>query len=824
MSGTTASSVTPSSSQKVSKFAAKSGFVIPKNKLSGSLVPIFRVKKLEGGDAADEESTKVVQRKTKWGPDLTQDAAVKRGRALAYQTRVDQITQQLILGSLEAGDTQDSSVTAENLDHRSPSPQRNSKKSELLEVEKREAIGELLKLNPSYKVPPDYKPLLKESRVPIPVKEYPGFNIIGLLFGPGGENQKRLEKETGAKIQVYGNKAETGEKGEIKPSDGNEVQGAYEELYVQISAETFEKVDAAVSIVELLVSSVSGNLAAVSTASTSVSGDNSDVLTQRQDAATSHMFPTGVVHQGALQSEARPTQTPLQGQFQYPGLWFPSGQSHSAMHASPGLFPPNPSAPGLNNYVHLSSSPLNPSNMPSLFGPRPTPMVGFNSILQNPPAVSPRPQPPTQVLQNPYMGGPFGHIGQHRNLSMPALQPSSAQPNVSGPFPFTSSQPPPTRPLMVSLPQPTSGIQPRSISDRPLTPSGSSTVWSAHGSASVSLGLSNMGQMAPPNRPHPQNPQPGVASMAPPSNMSTASLGSPIIFPQPSTPQFSSNVANCPFATPHFALNPPTQGGNPASFSASLHQTQAPNSSTNPGLGSAPIPSPSSTQPPLPLQAGRPNSVSGSTTNFTSIKPPMVTAPSSGDFTFQPHRPQNPVSQTVPTALSSQPASQSTLQMQPPTAQAPSFHLAMPKITPQPGNQVFQRPQFSNPVGQPQAPVSAVPYSGSQTPTGPPRLPAYPNASVAPRTPLPQMGPRSFNPAPQMPNLPGPILPRPGNSLQLQQNYPARPNRPEIHLAPNQQFSNTFAFASGKPGSKPGGQQIYDPFSPTSVPTSKSEG
>lgn len=82
--------------------------------------------------------------------------------------------------------------------------------------------------------------------MPLQVKEYPGFNIIGLLFGPGGENQKRLEKvrslfchfykivlmiceflstillpcshllpafqETGAKIQVYGNKAETGEK------------------------------------------------------------------------------------------------------------------------------------------------------------------------------------------------------------------------------------------------------------------------------------------------------------------------------------------------------------------------------------------------------------------------------------------------------------------------------------------------------------------------------------------------------------------------------------------------------------------------------------
>jgi splicing factor 1 len=83
-------STTPTSTQKVSMFAAKSGFVIPKNKLSGSLIPIFRgPKKPGGGDAADEETTKVVQRKTKWGPDLTQDAAVKRGRSLAYQVLLE---------------------------------------------------------------------------------------------------------------------------------------------------------------------------------------------------------------------------------------------------------------------------------------------------------------------------------------------------------------------------------------------------------------------------------------------------------------------------------------------------------------------------------------------------------------------------------------------------------------------------------------------------------------------------------------------------------------------------------------------------------------
>ncbi|KAF5447980.1 hypothetical protein F2P56_033489 [Juglans regia] len=806
MSGMSTLSAPPTSSQKVSMFAAKSGFVIPRNKLSGSLIPIIRGgKKLGGGDASNEESTNLTQRKTKWGPDLTQDAAVKRGRALAYQTRVDQIMQQLKLGSLEVGDTEGSPIAAEHPDHMSPSPHNNDKKSELLELEKREVIGEILKLNPSYKAPPDYKPLLKESSVPLPVKEHPGFNFIGLIFGPGGDNQKRLEKETGAKIQVYGTKAETGEKGEIKLSDGNEIHGAYEELCVQISAETFEKVDAAVSIIELLVTSVSGNLTAVSTISTSVSGDNIDI-SRSQDAATTSSVGTAAVDQGVLQPVAGSTQTPLQGQFQFPSPWFPSGQSS-------GLIPPpNPSSPIFRNHVHLSSSPLNPSNMPSLFGPRPTPAAGPSSILQNQP-VFPRPQPQTQVPWHPYMAqiSPLGHIGPLRS----PLQ----QPNVSAPLPFTGSQPLPIRPAPITGPLMASLSQPMS---------GSSSVWSGApggGSVSTSLGLSNMGQMVQPIRPHPQNPQPGVASMAP-SNISTASLVSTITFSsRPSMPQISGAAVNHPIAAPHFLSNPPSQVRHPAAFSASVHHTPAPvpapNSSINPGLGAL-IPSPgSSTQPPLPMQSGITNSVAPSTPNFTVIKPPTVTAPSSGNFTFQPHGPQNPVSQTVAT-LSSQLATQSTSQVQPPAPQVSSFQLAAPKLNPQPVSQVFQRPSFSNLVGQPQAPVSPVPYA--RTPMGPPRHPSIPNASVSPRTPLPQMGLRNFSPAPQRPGFSGPIVPRPANPVQLQQNYPARMTRPDILFSPNQQFSNTLSFASSKPVSNPGGQQIYDPFSPTSVSTSKAEG
>lgn len=81
------SSAAVSISPKVSMFGAKSGFVIPKNKLTGGLVPMFRGGggKMDAGEAAKEESSKPVQRKTRWGTDLTQDASVRRGRALAYQ-------------------------------------------------------------------------------------------------------------------------------------------------------------------------------------------------------------------------------------------------------------------------------------------------------------------------------------------------------------------------------------------------------------------------------------------------------------------------------------------------------------------------------------------------------------------------------------------------------------------------------------------------------------------------------------------------------------------------------------------------------------------
>ncbi|KAJ6694628.1 RNA-BINDING KH DOMAIN-CONTAINING PROTEIN [Salix koriyanagi] len=747
MTATSASSsASTTTGPKVSLFAAKSGFVIPKNKLSGSLVPIFKGGKKPGGNVAvNGESTNQVQRKTKWGPDLTQDADVRRGRALAYQTRVDQIVQQLKSEIPEPGGDQDAHEFNELEDLKSSSPPVHNKNTELLELEKQEAIGEILKLNPTYKVPLDYKPLLKEITVPIPVKEYPGYNFIGLIFGHGSETQKRLEKETGAKIQVHGTKAHTGEKVEISSSDGNETQVVYEELSVLVTASTFEKVDEAVVLIELLLSSVSGNLAA---------GDNATV-SQNQEASTPFMVSTHV-NQGVL-----PPVTPQQGQFQYQSSWFPAATPQALAHQPSGLIPPQTfSAPILNNPVHVQSSSFNSSTMPSLFGPR-----------------------PVQAFSNPY---------QPRNFPMPAPQPQ-----------FTGSLSQPTglsvaRPLLL---QPLSSGPTGPPPDRPLRPSGISSGWpGAPSSVPASLGFGNMGQTTPP-----MVPPPGPRHAVP-------QLG----FPSPAAPPNAISM-NRPTTAPTFTSIPQPQAG-PSSVPTPIQSSLGmplPNSSITPAFGSAPISSLMMPASQATLQSGVVGAFPVTTSNFAPIRSPTITNAKvqhsgTGDFTFRPHHQQNPSPQIVPSFSSHHAAQNGPLprpRMQTQTPQAPHFHMDAPNSTTQPGRHLFP-PHVGNQRGQ-------APFVGN--PTGHslhPRLPPFSNASPG-GPPVMQMGSRNFSSTPHLPNLTGPLPPRPGNPMQLQQNYPAPIAPRGQSIALNQQ--PFISSASARPPSFQGGQQVYDPFSPTSV-------
>lgn len=576
LTSTASSTVSP----KVSLFTKKSGFVIPKNKLSGSLVPIFRgSKKVGGTDVENEESTKPVLRKTKWGPDLTQDAFVRKGRASAYQTRLDQITRQLKSGIMETRDDHDSPVAhgaaQESADR------RNIENLELLELERREVIGEILKLNPTYKAPADYKPLLKEAKVAIPIKEYPGRNFVGIIFGPAGDTQKRLEKETGAKIRVYGIKADTKKEIEITSLDGNEAHGDCEELSVLVTAETYDKVDAAVSLIELLVTPVLANTVAVSTKDAGP-GDTPNAVSLGQDALSYSISPM-LVNRGVAQPFTGSGQAPApsSAQFQpYPNQWLPTGQTSGF---TPPPFP-NLSVPMLRNPMQVSLSPSNSAAMPPLFGPR-TIMSGAFGSAPNHPSLVPS-QPQFQVPNMAYAGPP-------RNPSLPPLQIAPGKPNFPAP-PTPTGPNQNMRPMGSPIPR---SAPPYTFPERPLTSAG----WSQPPAGSPGTLGPNMPQMMQPmvrpqaslsaisgGEPSPFRPSASLPPVAPPPPVGPQT-GAPNAAPNSWFPSSTTSMSIPPPSIrppPITALRPQQPSSN--DFTFQTHHPQTPSSQQAPRPGSQP--------------------------------------------------------------------------------------------------------------------------------------------------------------------------------------------------------------------------------------------
>lgn len=103
---------------------------------------------------------------------------------------------------------------------------------------KNRCIEEIIKLDPEYKPPADYRPRKFSRKIYIPVNEYPGYNFIGLIIGPRGNTQKRMQRETNCKIAIRG-------KGSVKDGVSKDPKYDYgedEELHVLITGETQEDV------------------------------------------------------------------------------------------------------------------------------------------------------------------------------------------------------------------------------------------------------------------------------------------------------------------------------------------------------------------------------------------------------------------------------------------------------------------------------------------------------------------------------------------------------------------------------------------------------
>eukprot|EP00879_Flechtneria_rotunda_P010845 GHRR01011334.1.p1 GENE.GHRR01011334.1~~GHRR01011334.1.p1 ORF type:complete len:486 (+),score=149.40 GHRR01011334.1:622-2079(+) len=113
-----------------------------------------------------------------------------------------------------------------------------------------ELITELIKTNPNYKPPADYRPEKKYRKLRIPIDEYPGYNFIGLIIGPRGNTQKRMERETGCKIAIRG-------KGSVKEGrsrkDSKPDPSENEELHVLVTADDDDSADKAAEMVRKLL-------------------------------------------------------------------------------------------------------------------------------------------------------------------------------------------------------------------------------------------------------------------------------------------------------------------------------------------------------------------------------------------------------------------------------------------------------------------------------------------------------------------------------------------------------------------------------------------
>ncbi|KAJ7982541.1 branchpoint-bridging protein [Quillaja saponaria] len=150
---------------------------------------------------------------------------------------------------------------------RSPSPEplydnmgirintREYRARERLQKERTEIISQIIKRNPAFKPPADYRPPKLQKKLYIPMKEYPGYNFIGLIIGPRGNTQKRMERETGAKIVIRGKgsikEGRLQQKRDLKPDPSEN-----EDLHVLVEAETREALEAAAGMVEKLLQPV----------------------------------------------------------------------------------------------------------------------------------------------------------------------------------------------------------------------------------------------------------------------------------------------------------------------------------------------------------------------------------------------------------------------------------------------------------------------------------------------------------------------------------------------------------------------------------------
>lgn len=180
--------------------------------------------------------------------------------ALVVRLQLDELNMRLSLpeGQLRNYDTEFERAPSPEPVYDARGKRTNTREQRLrkkLQQERKALIERALFLNPQYKPPADYRPEQKKLTVKIyvPQDKFPDYNFVGLILGPRGNTQKRMEQETGAKVAIRG-------KGSTKTGrgrrDGRPNVGEDEPLHVLITADTQDSLDRAKVMVEKLLTPI----------------------------------------------------------------------------------------------------------------------------------------------------------------------------------------------------------------------------------------------------------------------------------------------------------------------------------------------------------------------------------------------------------------------------------------------------------------------------------------------------------------------------------------------------------------------------------------
>lgn len=179
--------------------------------------------------------------------------------ALAVNLRLDEIGRSLKTGNVVPPDHLRSPSPPPTYDaHGRRTNTREVRYRKKLEDERMRLVERQIKLDPTYRAPAEYLMAKRQNsgrptdKVYIPVKEFPEINFFGLLVGPRGNSLKKMERESGARISIRGK----GSVKEGKGKPGHREEDETDELHCLITADSEEKVQACVKLINSVIETV----------------------------------------------------------------------------------------------------------------------------------------------------------------------------------------------------------------------------------------------------------------------------------------------------------------------------------------------------------------------------------------------------------------------------------------------------------------------------------------------------------------------------------------------------------------------------------------